>query len=228
MLAPGSSVAALKSGRGKGREGAAMRALGLAVALAAAAVAGPAGAAIYVFSADLSGATEQPPNASPGAGEGVFVFDDVLHTMDVKLDFSDLIGTTTAAHVHAPTAVPGAGNTMVATELPLFTGFPVGVHAGTYHHVFDMTLAASYNPAFIAGPGGGTTAGAEAALIQAALDGKAYVNIHSSFAPGGEIRGFLARVPEPGTWGLMIAGFGLAGATLRRRTATVLGSSASS
>ncbi|MCS6986475.1 MAG: PEPxxWA-CTERM sorting domain-containing protein [Sphingomonadaceae bacterium] len=29
-------------------------------------------------------------------------------------------------------------------------------------------------------------------------------------------------VPEPATWGLMIAGFGLVGAALRRRRATVL------
>jgi hypothetical protein len=105
----------------------------------------------------------------------------------------------------------------VATELPLFTGFPTGVHAGTYNHTFDMTLLSSYNPAFVAGPGGGTTAGAETALINAAYQGRAYLNIHSSFAPGGEIRGFLTSVPEPATWGLMLAGFGVAGAGLRLR-----------
>jgi hypothetical protein len=199
-----------------------MRAVTIAAAaLAFAAVAGSAQATIYHFEANLNGATEVPPNASPGTGLGVFIFDDALHTMMVDVDFAGLIGTTTAAHVHAPTAVPGAGNTMVATELPLFTGFPTGVTAGTYHHTFDMTLLASYNPAFVAGPGGGTAAGAEAALIQAGLAGKAYLNIHSSFAPGGEIRGFLTSVPEPATWALMLAGFGLAGAGLRLRRRAV-------
>jgi hypothetical protein len=195
-----------------------MRAVTIAAAaLAFAAIGGSAQATIHHFVANLNGATEVPPNASPGTGLGVFVFDDVLHTMMVDVDFAGLIGTTTAAHVHAPTAVAGAGNTMVATELPLFTGFPTGVTAGTYHHTFDMTLLASYNPAFVAGPGGGTAGGAEAALIQAGHAGKAYLNLHSSFAPGGEIRGFLTSVPEPATWALMLAGFGLAGAGLRLR-----------
>jgi CHRD domain/PEP-CTERM motif len=199
-----------------------MRTLIVALVLAVAAAAGPSRAAVFLFTASLDGATEVPPTGSPGVGSATFTFDDALHTMLVQMDFSDLIGTTSAAHVHAPTAVAGAGNTMVATELPLFTGFPVGVHAGTYSHSFDMTLLSSYNPAFVAGPGGGTTAGAEAALIQAALDGKAYVNIHSTFSPGGEIRGFLTSVPEPSSWALMIAGFGLAGGMLRRRQRTNL------
>ena len=48
--------------------------------------------------------------------------------------------------------------------------------------------------------------------------GKAYVNIHS---PGtytaGEIRGFLAPVPEPTTYALLLGGLGLVGWMVRRR-----------
>lgn len=194
-----------------------MRALTLAFALAASAAAAPAAATVFAFDAYLNGANEAPPNASSGVGLGRFFFDTELHTMLVEVDFQGLTGTTTAAHVHAPTVVAGTGNIGVATELPLFTGFPTGVTAGTYSHTFDMTLAGSYNPAFITNFGGGTTAGAEAALIQAATDGKAYLNIHSTFAPGGEIRGFLTAVPEPGTWALMILGFGMTGAVVRAR-----------
>jgi hypothetical protein len=39
---------------------------------------------------------------------------------------------------------------------------------------------------------GGTTAGAEAALLAGLEAGQAYLNIHTTMFPGGEIRGFLA------------------------------------
>jgi hypothetical protein len=39
------------------------------------------------------------------------------------------------------------------------------VTAGTYSHLFDLTLAPTYNPAFVANIGGETLAGAEAALV---------------------------------------------------------------
>jgi hypothetical protein len=47
------------------------------------------------------------------------------------------------------------------------------------------------------------------------LDGLSYINIHSSFRSGGEIRGQLWAVPEPGT--LALAGFGLLSAVAMRR-----------
>lgn len=172
-------------------------------------------ATVMLFVTDLSGPAESPPNASPGTGIASFSIDDVTHQMVVHITFSGLIGLTTAAHVHCCTAVPGAGTVMVATELPVFTGFPLGVTSGTYDHTFDTSLAATWNPAFIAGHGG-TPLGAEAALIAGMLGDMAYLNIHTDFRPGGEIRGFL-QVPEPATLGLLCCGLLILGFAQRRR-----------
>jgi CHRD domain len=81
----------------------------------------------------------------------------------------------------------------VATTTPTFAGFPLGVTAGTYHIILDLTLATSWNAAFIAA-NGGTTAGAEAALAAGLNAGNTYLNIHTNVFPGGEIRGFLIPV----------------------------------
>jgi len=156
------------------------------------------------YTAVLSGAAE----SSPGTGFATVVFDLVAHTMEVDFWFADLIGTTTASHIHAATASPGSGTAGVATQTPYFVGFPIGVTAGTYSHPFDMTLASSFNPSYITAHGG-TPASAEAALAQAAFDGKAYLNIHTTYRPGGEIRGFLT-VPDPGST-LLLLGMSLAG-----------------
>lgn len=193
-----------------------MKGLGIAVVLAAALAAAPATAAVYVFSATLTGPAEAPPNASPGHGVGRITFDDGLHTMTVDVDFADLLGNVTAAHIHAATPTPFTGVAGVATQTPTFAGFPSGVKNGSYLQTFDMSLASSYRAAYLIGFGG-STAAAEAALITAAKGGQAYFNVHTTQFPGGEIRGFLTSVPEPATWGLMLLGFGTAGVMLRSR-----------
>ena len=183
-------------------------------------VAGAAQAAVLVYDATLNGPSESPPNASAGVGFAQVTIDNVANTMLVDVTFSGLSGTTTASHIHCCTASPFTGAAGVATQVPTFIGFPLGVTSGTYASpLFDLTQASTWNPAFVTASGG-TTALAEATLLSGLSAGTAYLNIHTSVVPGGEIRGFLSLVPEPQTWMLMIGGLGLMGAALRRRRLT--------
>lgn len=141
----------------------------------------------------LSGPNEVPPNSSLGTGKAmVTITGNMMH---VQVSFSGLTGTTTASHIHAPTATASTGTAGVATTTPTFTGFPLGVTSGTYDHTYDMTLASSYNPSYITN-NGGTPTSAFTALKTAIAAGKSYLNIHTTFAPGGEIRGFLVACPS--------------------------------
>jgi hypothetical protein len=139
-------------------------------------------------------------------------YDDATHFLQLQAVFSGLVGTTTASHIHAATAVAGTGTAGVATTTPSFAGFPLGVTSGSFANTLDLTLASSWNPSFVTA-NGGTTAGAEAALAAAMAAGRSYWNIHSTTFPGGEIRGFLTAVPEPGT--LALAGLGAIGMAAR-------------
>jgi hypothetical protein len=167
---------------------------------------------VIVYVANLNGPSESPPNASPGTGTAEVDYDPAAHTLHVHVAFSGLLGTTTASHIHAATALPGTGTAGVATTTPTFANFPLGVTSGTYDNTLDLTLSSSYNPSFVTA-NGGTTAGAEAALAAALAADTSYLNIHSTFAPGGEIRGFLVpqaatTIPEPSTFALLALGGG--------------------
>jgi hypothetical protein len=178
--------------------------------------AGAASASAVIYKADLLGTNESPPNGSPGVGVARIVFDDGANTLSVHVKFSGLVAGDTASHIHCCTAAAATGTAGVATVTPTFTGFPSGVTSGHYFHVFDLTQAGSWNGSFITSHGG-TTASAETALGAGLAAGEAYLNIHSTSFPGGEIRGFLTPAPEPEMWALMLGGLGLAGAGLRFR-----------
>ncbi len=166
----------------------------------------PAKADPIVFTATLLGSNEVPPTGSPGTGFGTFILNGNMLTINES--FSGLVAPATAAHIHCcgPTGV----NEIVAIP---FTPFP-NTTSGTFSAMVDLTLASTYNAAFITQEGG-TVALAEAGFIAAFTSGQTYANIHDATFPGGEIRGQIT--PEPSTFLLLGTGLVSIAETLRRR-----------
>ena len=166
------------------------------------------------FVGNLSGANEVPPVNTPGTGLATVILDPTAQTIQVNVTFSGLTSNDVAAHIHC--CAPLGTNAGVATTVPAFLGFPLGVTSGSYSSaVFDLTQPTIYNPAFVTMQGG--LPAAEAALIAGIQTGMTYLNIHTMNNPGGEIRGQLFPIPEPSTF--LLLGSGLAGLLLwRKRT----------
>src|SRR5262245_32430296 len=179
-----------------------------------------AGAAPITFTALLSGANEIPVVPSPGTGQATVTLDPVAQTLQVAATFSGLTSNTMAAHIHCCLPSPlFPMNVGVATTVPAFVGFPLGVTSGNYSsQVFDLTQPLIYNPAFVTLQGG--LPQAEAALIAGIMNSETYFNIHTVMNGGGEIRGFLtpSPVPEPTTLSLIGLGIGGLIAVRKRRT----------
>jgi hypothetical protein len=151
--------------------------------------------AIQVWSLNFA---PEVPNAT-GTGTGTLTYDDEARTLTIASTFSGLSGTTTNAHIHAPTTSPGTGFVGVAVPFllnpPNSSGFPLGVTSGSYNTVLNLALDSTYNANFRNTFGEGTAAGAEVALIASLNAGTAYYNIHTSTFLGGEIRAFATPVP---------------------------------
>jgi hypothetical protein len=177
----------------------------------------------------IDGLQENPIVVTPGSGLGTATYDAGTQMLSVDVNFSGLTGTTTNAHIHCcANALTGATSDTNAGIAIHFvpTGFPLGVTSGSYSNTFDLSLAASFDAGYLTASGG-TAALARDRLLNAMRFGVAndplpgnssiaYFNIHTSFRPGGEIRGnIIPFVPEPST-GLLVA-IGMAAVALRRR-----------
>jgi hypothetical protein len=167
--------------------------------------------AATIYTASLSGANEVPPISTPATGFITVTLNGDL--LSVNESFSGMLAAVNGAHIHC--CGPLGTNQDIAVP---FTNFPAAT-SGTYAMTFDLTLAATYTPAFITSSGG-TASGAEAALIAGLNGGQAYANLHDAVNPGGEIRGQLAAIPEPSAE--FLAGIGLIGLVLLRRRALAL------
>lgn len=167
-----------------------------------------------VFVANLSGRNEVPtPNASTATGTATIIINDARDRLDLRLVYSGLTAGAIDYHLHC--CIAAGANTGVAIDID----FTEGLLSDDFSASFNLLDPTIYRAAFLAGSGG-TAEGARDRFFAGYLANLGYFNVHSSAFPGGEIRGQFAAVPEPATWAMMIAGFGLVGAGARRRRVT--------
>jgi len=176
----------------------------LSVLTLAATVGLAAPAFAQTYRAVASGPAESPPNGSPG--NSLVTIDIGGDKLMVDMPFRDLTGATVDAHVHCCTTDAFTGVAPVAVP---FAGFPTDVHAGQYTGSLSLSDESIFDPAFLAA-NGGTAQSAASALLTGMNANEAYVNIHTTAFPNGEIRGFVvaAPVPEPSEWALLAGGLG--------------------
>src|SRR5688572_25981982 len=95
-----------------------------------------------IYRVSLLGESEIPAVNTPGFGRGIITLNRNTHEMRVSANFTGLRGTTTASHIHCCTVQPS--NAGVATTVPTFLGFPLGVTSGSWDRIYDMTQSSTW------------------------------------------------------------------------------------
>ena len=128
------------------------------------------------FTAHLSGGNEVPANDSPGQGQVIFRLNEDGTEMYYKLIVAN-IENVRAAHIHC--AAEGVNGPVV---VPLY-GAPT---TGVYNGILAEGIITDANVNGLTCIGGEKSLDAVVELIRS---GNAYVNVHTTLLPGGEIRG---------------------------------------
>ena len=128
------------------------------------------------FRTHLTGAEESTPVDTNAQGQAIFKFNEDLTEVQFKLIVAN-IENVTAAHIHL--GAPGVPGGVV---LPLYGG------GGAGNNVNGILAQGTLTAANLSGVLAGATL---ADLVDEILAGNAYVNVHTTQNPPGEIRGQL-------------------------------------
>jgi hypothetical protein len=157
--------------------------------------------AATVYITQMNGANERPNPILTGAtGTSTVTLSDDQETLSVEVLWSGLTAPAAAAHIHC--CIDPSGTAPVAVGFP---GFPATV-SGSYTMDFDLTELSTYGAAYLTLFNLTDADQARNRLILGLNSFETYTNIHNMPNPGGEIRGQLAQIPEPGTAALLIGG----------------------
>jgi hypothetical protein len=117
------------------------------------------------FSVYLTSAQEVPASGTAGTGRGIIVLNTTTNMITFTITFTNLSSAQTLSHIHSPA--------------------PIGTNAGV-----------TVNFGTVGGTSGtiSGTAAVTATIIGHLRSGQAYVNVHTSNFPGGEIRGQVAKL----------------------------------
>ncbi len=141
------------------------------------------------FRTDLRGFEEVPALSTTGNGEFRARINRDETEIVYELSYADLEGSVQQAHIHVgQTGVNGGIAVFLCTNLG---NGPAGTQACP---PAPATITGTITASSVVGPAGqGIAPGEFDELLRAVRAGAAYVNVHSSLFPGGEIRGQLER-----------------------------------
>jgi hypothetical protein len=127
------------------------------------------------FAVNMTGAKERPNAVTPsGSGTATFTLNETETSLTYSISVSNMTSNITLAHIHL-----GNASTAGGIIIQLTTPVNNGTVTGTITNTTALGLGLSFG-----------------SLVDLIRNGDAYVNVHTSNNPNGEIRGQLETVPS--------------------------------
>lgn len=171
-----------------------------ALGVAAFALAGGSGAGFNHLKATLSGYQEVPSVSTQGSATFTADVSPDGNSIDWQLSYANLESPPQQSHIHfGQRSVNGGISVFLCTNLG---NGPVGTQGcpASPATIHGTIIEADVSPNIAATAGAraqGINTGEYSELVRAIEAGKTYVNVHSTFWPGGEIRAQLNETGDP-------------------------------